>query len=57
MDLTPFEKQTFELQDKLYRAWQNKVKENEELRKEIAYLRAQLEEKEARLIEARCGTK
>ena len=57
MDLSPFEKEIFELRDRLFAAYQKVVEENKKLKQEIAYLRAQLEEKEARLMEARCGNK
>ena len=57
MDLSPFEKEIFELRDRLFAAYQKVVEENKKLKQEIAYLRMQLEEKEARLMEARCGNK
>ena len=57
MDLSPFEKEIFELRDRLFAAYQKVVEENKKLKQEIAYLRAQLEEKEARLMEAKCGNK
>jgi cell division septum initiation protein DivIVA len=57
MEPTPFEKKTWDVQEKLLKAYQDEVEKNRMLQQEIKYLRAQLEEKEARLMEAKCGTK
>ena len=57
MEPTPREKEAYATMSTMFESWQNEVKENDKLKKEIAYLRAQLEEKEARIMEAKCGTK
>ncbi len=57
MEPTPFEKRTWEVQERLFKAYQEEVEKNKMLQQEIKYLRTQLNEMEARLIEAKCGTK
>jgi hypothetical protein len=57
MEPTSLLNETYELRDKLFKAFQEEVEKNRVLQQEIKHLRAQLEEKEARLMEAKCGTK
>ncbi len=54
MDLDPFTEHMCDLQDKLFKAYQEQQEKIKKLEEENAYLRAQLEEQEARLMEAKC---
>jgi predicted nuclease with TOPRIM domain len=54
MELDPFTERMCDLQDKLFKTYLEQKEKIQKLEEENAYLRAQLEEKEARLMEAKC---
>lgn len=57
MEPTPFEKKTWDLQDRLTKEYHKLKEENNKLKEEIASLKAQMNEKDARILEAKCTQK
>lgn len=57
MEHTSLQGETVDTMKKLYECYIKVLEENKHLKQEIAFLKAQLSEKDARLMEAKCSPK